>query len=227
MAVTGTLPYDLNNLLGGAARVVISDDATALPSIPDSIEDVITPNDAGNYAAKAGWKDAGATVEGTNYSRDLETDGYEIEQTQGFVFEEVTEVSRTLDVSFGEITPELIRIVENAGAAGTVAATATEVAQKQIKFGSITSLEVRRVCFLAQRNKKSGIVVEADGVERGRFVMLCLYSVTIAAESSEVEVAKGSLTGLPCTFTAFPEDGQAQGEEWGTWLFEDAGDLTP
>jgi hypothetical protein len=227
MAVTGTLPYDLNNLLGGAARVVVSDDATALPAIPATIESVIDPELDNEYVAKTGWKDAGATTEGTSYSRDLETDGYEIEQTQGFVFEEVTEVSRTLDVTFGEITPELVRIVENAGAAGTVAATLTQVAQKAIKFGSITTLDVRRVCFIAMRSPKSGLVIEPDGTERGRFVMLCLYSVTIAAESSEVEVAKGSLTGLPCTFTAFPEDGQPQGQEWGTWLFEDAGDLTP
>lgn len=222
--VTGVLPYDLANLLGGAARVLVSDDSTALPAVPTTIKDVI--DCVSPYAPKTGWVDFGATGEGTSYSRDMDSDGYEIQQSTGMVFEEITDISRTLTVDVAEITPEHVAMVENTDSLGTVAAATGAVAQKSVKFGSFTSLATRRVAFIAQRHPNSGIVDEGS-IERGRFVMLCLYSVSIAADESEMTVEKGSLATLPITFEAFPESGQLQGEEYGTWLMEDAGTITP
>lgn len=225
--VSGPLPYDLDNLLGGAARVLVSDDAVTLPAIPDNISDVIDCKSP--YAAKTGWKDVGATTEGTSYSREMESEGYEIEQATGAVFEEITDVSRQLAVVMGEITPEHVKIFEEAPSITTVAAATGSAAQKSVAFGSIQSLTSRRVAFIGMRNKKSGLVTEptppTPAVTRGRFVMLTLYSVTIAAESEEVEVAKGALAGLSVTFVAFPEGGQPYGQEYGRWLLEDAGTI--
>lgn len=226
--VTGTLPYDLANLLGGAARVLVSDDAGALPSIPASIADVIDP--VAPYTPQTGWLDFGATGEGTSYSRGMDSDGYEIQQTAGTIFEEITDVNRTLTVDIAEITPEHLALMENSSEVGTVAAATGAAAQKSVKFGSIRSLKTRRVAFIAQRHPNSGVVVEdTGGPERGRFVMLCLYSVQLSADDSEMTVEKGSLATLPVSFVAYPEGGEAAGEEYGTWLLEDAGtiDVTP
>jgi hypothetical protein len=223
--VTGTLPYDLDHLLGGAARVLVSDDEASLPAVPDSIVDVIDMESP--YTPKTGWVDVGATTEGSTYSKDMDSDGYEIQQVSGFVFEEITEITRTVEITMGEIRPELVRIVENSGAAATVAAAAGASAQKSLAFGSFSQLDLRRVALVGQRNKKSGLVTESDATtERGRFVMVVLYSVALAAEASEFTIEKGELAALPVTLTAFPESGQSQGEEYGLWLFEDAGTIT-
>lgn len=224
--VTGTLPYDVDNLLSGAARVIISDDSQpALPAIPANLKDVfaqISP-----YAPLTGWLDVGATIEATSYSREFGAEGYEIQQTNAEVLQDLTELSRQLSVAIGEVKPEHIKIFEEAKAITTVAAVAGAMAQKHIKFGSIQNLTKRRVLFVGQRNIASGQVTETVGsIKRGRFVAFCLYNVVISGDSSEVEMGKGGLASLPLTFTAFPEGGQLSGEEYGKWITEDAGVMT-
>lgn len=222
--VTGTLPYDLDDLLGGGARVLISDDAGALPAIPANVKDVIDPEDP--YTAKTGWRNVGATTDGTTASRDMDSEGYEIEQTSGVVFEEITEITRQIEVEMAGVSPANLVVMENASGVTNIAAAAGHVAQKAIKFGSIRDLKLRRVAFIGQRNIRSGIVEESvGGVERGRFVMYCAYSCAIAADSSEATMEKGELMSLPVTFNAFPEAGQPQGQEYGTWILEDAGTI--
>lgn len=225
MAVTGALPYDITNLLGGGARVLLSDDEeAALPAIPADYTDIFSPLTP--YTPETGWIDVGATTEGSGYSRGIESDGYEIEQSAGLIFEEITEVNRQLSVTMGELRPDLIKVFENASSIGTIAEAVGKPAQKSVKFGAFSTLDVRRVALVGQRNKKSGIVTEgAGGLTRGRFVVVVLYSVTLAAEEEELEAAKGSLWGLPMTLTAFPEDGQPQGQEYGTWFIEDEGEF--
>lgn len=223
--VQGTLPYDVDQLLAGAARVIISDDALALPAIPANVSDVIdckTP-----YAPKTGWVDIGSTTDATSYTRDLTVQEYTIEQTQAAVFEDVTEVSRSIRVAMGEIKQPHLVILEGEGTSGTVAAVAGQsVAQKSVKFGSVTNLKKRRVCFIGQRNILSGGVTETVGaINRGRFVLLCLYSTLISADAAEIQLGKGNLVSGPVTFKAYPEGGQASGKEFGTWLLEDPGTI--
>jgi hypothetical protein len=225
MAVTGAFPYDLNNLLGGRARVLISDDAGALPAVPANIKDVFDP--ISPYTAETGWLDVGATAESTDYTRNLETSGWEIEQSTAAVFEEPTDSPRTIKVAMAEFKPEFIKVMEEAPAVGTVAAVTGAMAQKSVKVGSITTLTNRRVAFVAMRNKGSGTVTETGaGVIRGRYVMFAAYQATIAADASQVQVAKGQLTSAPVTFSLKPQDGQPSGQEHGIWLMEDAGVMT-
>lgn len=222
---TGTLPYDLANLLGGAARVIISDDAVALPAIPANLKDVFAQKSP--YTPLTGWVDIGATTDSTDYSRDLTSSGYDIQQVTGSIFEEITDTQRTLKVAVGELKPEWLKIMEEAPSIGTIAATTGAMAQKSVKFGSIVTLRNRRVCFVGQRNQQSGIVDEVTGgVKRGRFVAWIAYNVTISADATQVQVQKGSLASMPITFKSFPEAGQPQGQEFGTWLTEDAGTMS-
>ena len=222
--VTGTLPYNLDNLLGGAARVVISDDSAPMPAVPVNLKDIIDCEKP--YLPQTVWVDIGSTADSTEYQRDFEVEGWDIQQVTGSVFEEVTETERTLKVALAEFKPEHLLIVEEAPAIDSIAAAAGAVAQKAVKFGSFSQLTNRRVAFIAQRNPKSGEVEETDSSTRGRFVALVLYSATIAPEASSAEVEKGNLTQLPVTFKAFPEGGEDQGQEFGTWLLEDAGTIT-
>ena len=90
----GAFPYDIDNLLGGAVRILFADlEEASPPAIPDSIDDVVAMSYP--YAPKTGWLDLGATKESFTYSRGFETEGWEIQQEQGNVIEEVTSISRT------------------------------------------------------------------------------------------------------------------------------------
>lgn len=225
MAITGALPYDVNNLLAGAARVLITDASAAMPAIPVNLSDII--DEVSPYAPKTGWLDVGATTDASAYSRDMTSQEYTIEQTNTPVIEDITEVTRTLRCTVGEINPEHLQLIEEGGSVVTIAAAAGKAAQKQVKFGTIASLTRRRVAFIGQRNQASGVVTEpTGGPTRGRFVALCLYQAQISAEAAEVSLGKGNLASVPVTFKAYPEDGQPSGSEFGSWFLEDAGAIT-
>jgi len=223
MAITGTLPYDVNNLLAGAARVFISDD-TPLPAVPVDLSDIQDLTEP--YAAQTGWLDVGATTDASAYSRDMTSQEYTIEQTNTPVLEDITEVTRTLRVTIGEIKPEHLQLVEESSSIVTIAAAAGKSAQKQVEFGTIGSLTRRRVAFVGQRNKASGVVQEpASGPARGRFVALVLYQAQISAEAAEVSLVKWNLASVPVTFKSYPEDGLTSGQEFGSWFLEEAGTI--
>src|SRR5690348_972264 len=114
--VTGLNPYDLSNLLKGPCRVLYA--ATSV-EIPANISKIIEPE--GEYKPVGEWKDFGATTQGAAYSRQFSTAGFTIEQTTGNVDEEVTDAVRAVQASLGEISPEVLQILEQAAAIDTVA----------------------------------------------------------------------------------------------------------
>jgi hypothetical protein len=219
-AITGPFPYNVDNLLGGAVRVLIADATQAVPANIADIIDMVSP-----YAPATGWTDLGAAKDAFSYTRAFETAGYEIQQVAGPILEEITTITRTITTSVAEITPENLGIFEEAGAPLTIAAAAGQSAQKGVSFGSFASVTQHRIAFVSRRNKASGIVTEPGGVERGRFVVGVGYLGQMSADSAEMGQAKGELTAFGLTFTLFPESTEAQGEEYGTWLLEDAGTI--
>lgn len=223
MAVTGLLPYDINNLLAGAARVLIGD-AAAPPAVPAKINDVISIKSSGTYLPTTGWIDIGATADASAYSRDLAVEEYRIEQSTGPVLQDVTETNRAIRVQMAELKPEHLQIIENAPAITTITAVAgTNTAQKAVKFGTIIDLVGRRVAFVGKRAQQSGVVNEGAGVTRGRFVVVVLYNCLISADTAEISVGKGNLAQAPVTFRAYPEGTQPSGQEYGVWFDEQAG----
>ena len=178
------------------------------------------------YAAATGWTDLGATKESFTYSRSFDTSGYEIQQVAGNVIEELTDLERTIEISFADFRPEHLQMIENAPSVSDIVATAGASAQKKIAFGSFASIKRYRVAFVARRPIQSGIVVESGaGADRGRFFMGVAYSCQISADEVSFEQAKGELTGAGVTFTLFPESGQPTGQEMGAWFDEEAGTI--
>ena len=227
MALTGApFPYDINQLLGGAVRILYGPAAGATPvPVPDSMDDVFAM--VSPYAAKAPWVDLGATKESFTYSRGFDTSGYEIQQVAGNVIEEITDITRSIEISFADFRPEHMAMIENAPGVATVAAAAGSGAQKRVGFGSFSSPVQYRFAFVAQRPRQAGLVVEpAGGRERGRFFMGVAYLAQVAADEISFEQGKGELTGAGVTFTMFPESGQPTGQEYGAWFDETAGTIT-
>lgn len=223
-AVQGPRPYNIDHLLGGGSRILVSDD-TVDPKvdIPAKLEDVV--DNTFPYAPVDGWADFGATKEGASYTREISSEGYEIQQATGNVLEEVTEVVRTLNVSVAEFRKEHFKILEESETIETVAASTSapkSAAQELVKFGGITDLTHRRMVAIGMRSKQSGVVVESATRSRGRFLALVLYDVAIAADSSEVPLEKGSLSTMPIAFRSYPEGGEDAGTEHGLWLDEQA-----
>lgn len=219
--VTGVFPYDIDNLLGGRVRVLY---APASEDIPTGIDDIIDMVDP--YAVVGDWVDLGATAEASSYSREIESEGYDIQQASGAVLEEITNVSRSITAPLAEITPENLQILEESSAPESLSAGVDIGAQEQIKIGTFDSLSYYRVAFVAMRAQGSGVVTETSSSKtRGRMVAFCLYNCTISADESEISFEKGNLASAPVTFTGFPESGEASGEEYGTWFFEDAGTI--
>jgi hypothetical protein len=221
---TGAFPYDINNLLGGAVRILYADDpdTTGIPDDMVDVFDVVSP-----YASNAGWTDLGATRDAFSYSRSFDTEGWEIQQLAGNVIEELTDITRTIEVSIADFRPEHLKMIENAPNIGDVNAVpaAGETVQKRIPFGSFTSVVQRRFAFVARRSIQSGVVVEPGGVERGRFFMGIANRAQIAADEVSFDQNKGELTAAGVTFTLFPDSAAAAGEEYGAWFDEIAGTI--
>jgi hypothetical protein len=225
MALTGApFPYDIENLLGGAVRILWAPAAgTGAASVPDSMADVIDMEDP--YAAVTPWADLGATKESFTYSRGFDTSGYEIQQVAGNVIEEITDITRSIEISYADFRPEHLQMIENAPAVADVAAAAGASAQKKVAFGAFSSPVQYRFAFVSMRPRQSGTVEESGGKIRGRFFMGVAYLAQVAADEISFEQAKGELTGAGVTFQMFPQGGQPTGEEWGAWYDELAGTI--
>lgn len=221
MANTGfPFPYDVDNLLSGAVRILRAPAATAVPTDISDVIGMVSP-----YAALTGWTDLGATRESFSYTRGFDTEGLEIQQVAGNILEEITSITRSLQLSMAEFKPEHFQLMEGAPSVATIAAAANTGAQKKVGFGSFASLSRERYAFISMRPKAAGTVTEPGGATRGRFVMGCAYSCQLAADEIEMEQAKGTLTAVQLSFSLFPESGQPSGQDWGAWFLEESGTI--
>jgi hypothetical protein len=214
--VTGAFPYDIDNLLGGAVRVLYAPVSATLPADISDVIDMTTP-----YAPVTPWIDFGATKESFTYTRGFDTEGFEIQQVPGAILEDITDMSRTLTVSVAELRPSLLTMIEQGVQSADVAAAGGAGAQKIVRFGAFNSVSQYRIAWVSRRHQGSGTVEEADNVFRGRFFMGVGFRCQITADEIEFEGAKGELTGLGLTFKLFPEPGQTYGQEYGLWAAED------
>jgi hypothetical protein len=219
--VKGAFPYDLDHLLGGRARVLIAKITSTPPAVPVKINDIIKLESP--YEPLTGWTDIGAARDSASYNRGFSSEGWEVQQVNSRVLEDITDTSRSLSLSIAEVRSDLLELIEQSPGAETIAAVAGATPQKAVPVGNITDLTRYRVAFIAQRKKKSGIVKEkTGGRERGRFVAITINEATISADETGIEFDKGALSHVPLNFTAFPTPGEEEGEEFGRWILEDA-----
>lgn len=219
MALTsGAFPYDINNLLGGAVRILYAPLATAIPADISSVIAMVAP-----YTAKAGWTDLGATKESFSYARGFSTNGWEIQQQAGNVVEEITDITRSIQLSIAELDPTRLQMIENAPNIATIVSASQRGAQKKVAFGSFASLQRYRWAFVSRRSIQSGVVTEPGGAQRGRFFMGTAFTSQISADDVSLEQSKGDLTAAGVTWTLFPDGTQPDGAEYGAWYSEDAG----
>jgi hypothetical protein len=213
-------PYDIGNLLGGVVRILFAPLTVAIPTDISSVIDMVSP-----YAVKTGWIEVGATKESFSAEGGFDESGMEIQQTPDEVLEEMTAVTRTINVSFAELNPQNLQLIEGAPNIATIAAAAGKSAQKKVAFGSFSARKNYRWAWISRRSVDSGIVVEPGGKERGRFFMGTGYRGKLSADSHTFEQNKGDLTAVGVGWKLSPEPGQAEGEEHGAYVDEQAGTI--
>lgn len=221
--VAGAFPYDVNTLLGGAVRVLIAPyDAGDIPAIPSDVFLQESP-----YTAVDPFVDLGATKEAFSYSRNIEVSGFEIQQVQGNVLEEISDSTRTITVSMAALDDVGMALIEQNDVSSDITAVAGSSAYDKLEFGTITDLDRYIIAFVARRSQASGVVTESDTTtKRGRFVVGIGYNVAVTADNAELQMGKGELSAAQLTFKFFPESSLTSGKEFGMWLFEQAGAIT-
>lgn len=219
-------PWNINNLLGGRIRALYAPTTVALPAGPGDIF-VQTAVAAPNYAPKTGWLDFGAGRDAAHYERGITVAEWEIQQAKAAVVRQVSGLVRRVQLSIAEITPELVQILEEAPAIGTIASAAGVSAQKEVGMGGIDTLSRYRIAFVSQRDPSAGKVVEPAGgnTGRGRFVVGVGWECSVSADAVQLEAAKATMSALTVTFDFFPVSGQTDAKAYGAWWFEQAGTI--
>jgi hypothetical protein len=223
-------PYDKSKMAVGPARVVYAPTSVAIPT---KLQDILALNSP--YKLAKEWVDFGSAPEGdaASYTRGFETEGLGIEQETSDIFTEIKGVKRSFKLTLAELDPTNISIVEGSDVSPEVIAKVKSAegkegssAQHRVPLGSISELPTYRVAIIAQRKKSAAEVTEEDGTtKRGALVALVLNECSLAADDSEISVAKGSFLSAPITFEAFPDAEAEEGAEYGGHLFEDAGEI--
>ncbi len=214
------LAVQINKLVSGAVAIAYTPEATAAPT---NIADIITL--VGTPAPDADWDLFGATKGGASYSIDVKSEELTIDQRDGAVFEDITDITRGLKFDIAEMDPNLWLLLEQSAAVETVVAAAGKSAQKLVRSGSFSERDRYRVAFIGQRRKSQGIVIEPGGDERGCYVVGGFYSASITAGSSETKFDKGALATRTVEFKAFPDDALAAGQDTMFFFEEQAGTI--
>lgn len=219
----GLNPYTVENLLGGSARILYAPVDEDVPSGLEDVFDQVGPD----YDPNGEFADFGATTDGSQYERKFDSQDYDIEQTSSAVFSEITSTDRSLTVPVAEFTQASLALLEE-GTESSHASGSGHSDQDVVEFGSIEDLTPYRVVMVGRRAKASGAVVTetASGLVRGAFVAVVFKRMTLAADSSQIELAKGKLSSIPVTFTAVPEPGEEARLSHGKWLVEQPGTIS-
>lgn len=211
-------PWDITKLAVGPVRVMLAPVSQAIPTKLQDIIDLTAP-----YDVNGAWFDLGAARESSSYTRNMDEEGLQIQQETGDIMTEITDISRSFQVSIAEIDQKNVGIIENSTATEAIGAVSGSSAQTAVPIGSFSDLEVYRAAMIAVRKKQSGVVTEPGGATRGKLVGVALNRVTLAADEAQFEWEKGTLVHAPITFNAFPEPGEDDTESYGRWFMETAG----
>lgn len=213
------LKYNGANLLKAPARVLYAPFATTIPTYPSDIFDGTDP-----YAVKTGWVDFGATSGPPVISRTFTTSGIVIEQSDTSLYDEVTEMTRTLQIPIAEFSPANLAVLEESTAA-TYASGTKRGSGTTVPFGSIDSLSSFRLAVVGMRSKQQGTVTETVGPKtRGSFVVWTAYKASLTGDSLAASLGRNETSNLSVSFKLYPDPTvTTTNGTFGRWLIEDSG----
>lgn len=223
--IGGRTPYTKANAAAGPARTLWAETTVAVPT---DFYDVLpgVADAQGEYPALTGWNDFGLAADAPSYTHDKDTEGLEYQQTPGVLFEQISEITRSFTAQVAEISPENLKIIENADAIEAIAAAANQAAQKKVAFGLYENFKQYRIAMVMYRPTGAGVVTEPAGSPvdtRPPGIMLVLPLCSLAAEGTDIEVDRSDPVNAEVQFTVFPEPTLGTNEEHGFWVLEEPG----
>ena len=234
MTLSQFFTFDATNFVNGTVRVLFSklnngtltdqpvpSDISKVFAMKSPYSPVTTPSTA------SPWVDIGATTAPCVYDRGLTVNEWKIEQRLTAVLLVPQEVIRTIKVPAAEFArADLLGLFENGPAQNAITPTTGVSAQEQQPFGQFTDLTQYRVALAAFQPLEAGTVYEsAGGPSRPRLMVQTFYRCSISAENVSVTYGKGDMVSADLTLRTYPEPGQAQNAEGGTYWFEAAGTI--
>ena len=115
-----------------------------------NITTATTTAGTGQYDAKPGWTDLGATKTGIQISINNAEESFDVDQILGDISSAPTSWECSVGTALAEMTPERLQVAWE-GSAITLDATPTTGSEQEVGFGSPTSYVKRRVAVLFQR----------------------------------------------------------------------------
>ncbi len=216
--MASNLPFEIDNLSGAAARVLLAPITAPRPTKSSEIYDLTSP-----YAVNTPWFDVGATAGPLQVSRNITVAGYTIEQSQTPLLEEPTEVTYSVQVPFAELSPKVLQILNEGVTELVTSPPAGSAAGTKTHFGNIYDLTHFRIAFVVRKTKAQGEVIEPGGKKRGRYLTYVGYDCSMTGENVQTSFGKGQLSQAPVTFKLYPQDDiAAEGTEHGYYFDEDA-----
>jgi len=212
----GRTPYDENGALVGPARCLYAPTTVAVPT---AMTDIIATaaTSGGEYPAATGWKDFGLAADAPSYTHSRDSEGITYQQPSGDLFQQISNITRSLTVQVAHIDDATLAVIENAAAATTVGAF------KKVSVGLYADAPVWRVALISFRPAGVPAVVtdaNAPGGSRPPLVARVIPRSQITADETSSDFDRGTPVNFGVTFNAVSEPTAAAGAEHGFWLVE-------
>ncbi len=216
-------PYDINELVGSAARILIAPTTVAAPVGLHEVVEVIGAPSSPKYPPQTGWLDLGATTTEPQYTRNLTVKERTIQQENTGLLRRPDQITRGVSMVLGEVSQQNLAIFEPGSTSEDIAAAVGHAAYDHTNIGTATSLVAYRLAVIGLLDPRQGIVTEGvAGPTRGRLVGRIFPLVQIDADNASATLGEDGWT-LPVNLTSFPDpdvDGDV-GE--GFWFSEKSG----
>jgi len=181
------------------------DTSAALPQKLDDVVSLTSP-----YTIKPPWLPGGAlSRDNISLVRTIATSTITTAHTTQPVTARVTGTSRSLQIPFQEVKPEIRAIAENAPGIETIAQGAPSSgtpAQSRVRMGGIQQLTRRRFFVITERDPAiAGVTTE--GGARGQLVGYVLFNTALSAQGTNLDEHPDNAVAQAVQFDAFPEPG--------------------
>lgn len=233
--IAGFFVFDETHFVHGQARILFSklgNGSLTDQAVPASPADIFAQEQASGYdpmtpTGYSPWVDLGGTTTPPEYGIARTINNWRVQQQIAAVKAVPSEVVRTIKFTFAEFNrTDLLQLLENAGAAQSVSSATGHSAFTQIPFGQFTDLNEYRFAIAAFMPLDAGSVNESDGTVRPRLVVQACYRCAVDAANSTVAYALGEEIAPELTLRLYPESGQDQNQEQGSYFIEAAGTIS-
>jgi hypothetical protein len=204
--------WDKLGLLPGPADVLIAPSSVAAPTKP---KEAFLQKDPYTPVTGARW--IGATAAPSVYARNFTEAGFQIQQANGDVFTQLSDTERTSRFNCANITKDNLGLLENSAPSADLASEANQSAYEEVPMLDVDELDHYWIAFVARFPKEAGEVIEppgAGGKVRGRYYIVVLNDVVLAAENVEESIGKGDLVNAQITMKGAPDADGLWGHHW-------------